>query len=40
MLNYHRKRLDISNRQLLLEQLACANRGREKVHKGVFMLCL
>lgn len=34
MLNYHRKRLDISNRPLLLEQLACANRDAKKYIKG------
>ena len=34
MLNYHRKRLGYSNRPLLLEQLACANRGAKKYIKG------
>ena len=34
MLNYHRKRLETPNRQLLLEQLVYANRGAKKYIKG------
>lgn len=34
MLNYHRKWLETSNRPLLLEQLACTNRGAKKYIKG------